>query len=85
MKRASILDGPAKAPASDHDDRELWDVHGGLVELAALLAFADEHGDNLTGEAAGGVLAVLGISARQAHDLADRLEDVMHKLCAGAA
>ena len=84
MKRASQTT-TAKAPASDHDDRELWEVHCGLVELAALLEFADAHGDNLTGEAAGGVLAVLGISARQAHDLADRLEDVMHQLRAGAA
>jgi hypothetical protein len=85
MKRASHLDRPAKAPASDSDDQALWDVHGGLVELAALLEFADEHGDHLTGEAAGGVLAVLGISARQAHDLADRLEDVMHTRRVGAA
>jgi hypothetical protein len=82
MKRASPT---TPAPASDHDDHALWEVHGGLVELAALLEFADEYGSNLSGEAASGVLAVLGISARHAQDLADRLEGVAAKLRAGAA
>ena len=82
MKRASKT---ATAPASDHVPDALRDVHGDLVQLAALLAFADAHADNLTGEAAGGVLAVLGLSARQVQDVADRLEDAIHQLHAGAA